>query len=481
MRNILLATIYIQSALHKLGRSSRATVGSPAAQNKSLILVGLMIPFMMLVFNASVFEVTLPTIRDIFHIRADVTAWIMTAYNLPFIISMPLYGRLGDELGRRRLFIAGIITFLIGTLLTLSAANLGWFIAGRVIQGLGSAGVVPLSIAIIAQHFPVNQRGQAMGTWNSIGPITNIAAPLLSGFLIDYLNWRIVFGPVLLVSLLALGVVWQQTPSKQRPVTPGIWRTFDWVGATLFAVATTTLMFYFSSPAITGVAALQDWRLLALTLLCFGAFIAWEKRQAAPYIELSIFANKIFSLASSCAALRMFVMSGLSFIIPLYLADIHHLNAASTGFMLMAHAGSLLLTMRIGGQWADRWHSRWPVMMGLSLQLSVMIGFALAPATAPLWILAMGLMIHGVSAGLSLAPLHRACVGKVATDQAGVAAGLYSTVRFGGTMLGPALSGLTLQHGLNQSLLPIAAYQTVFWLIAGIALVGVIVGWGLRD
>jgi EmrB/QacA subfamily drug resistance transporter len=480
MRNIPVP-IQLPVALDKLWRAPTVTDEQTTTQNKQMVLVGLMVPFVMVIFNMSVFEVTLPTIRDVFQIKADIAAWIMTAYTLPFMISMPLYGRLGDALGRRRLFLAGMVVFLLGTLITLSAVNLAWFILGRAVQGLGSAGVVPLSMAIIAQLFPVNERGKAMGTWNSIGPVTNITAPLLSGFLIDYLNWRIVFGPVLLVTLIAMGVVWRRVPPKQEPVARDVLRTFDWGGVLLLAAAATTLMFYLSSQTITGVATLQDWRLLLLTLAGFVVFIIWEKRQPRPYIDLTIFSHKIFSLASTCAALRMFVMNGVGFIVPLYLADVYHLSAASTGLMLMTHAGALLLTMRLGGQWADRWHSRSPVAIGLTLQFSVMVGFALAPATSPLWLLAVGLMIHGVSAGLSLAPLHRAAVGKTPAEQAGIAAGLYSMVRFCGTMLGPALGGVALQHGLNQALLPVAAYQAVFWLIAGTALLGMIVSWGLRD
>jgi MFS family permease len=177
----------------------------------------------------------------------------------------------------------------------------------------------------------------------------------------------------------------------------------------------------------------------------------------------------------------MVAMSGLGFLFPLYLADIHDLSATTTGAILMTHAAALLLTMRVGGQLADRWSSRWPVTIGMSIQVGVIAGLALLPAAAPLWLIAAGLIGHGLSAGLSLAALHRASVGKVSAAQAGTAAGLYSMVRFMGTILGPALSGVLLQQGLDRAWLPITAYQMAFWLIAGIVSVGILLGWGLQE
>jgi EmrB/QacA subfamily drug resistance transporter len=480
MKIIQTPTLF-RSARHKLRQPWSDFEARLALHDNQVILISLMAPFVMLVFNEVVFQLTLPTMRDVFQIRADVVAWIMTAYTLPFMISMPLYGRLGDELGKRRLFVAGIITFLAGTLITVSATSLPWFMVGRIIQGLGSAGVVPLSMAIIAQRFPIQERGKALGTWNSIGPVTNITAPLVVGLLVDYLNWRLAFGPVLLVGLGAAWIIWKRVPAAPRKVDPVGLARFDWPGVLLLTLTLTTFMFYLSSQQITGVAPLQDWRLLALSLLLFTIFFTWEKRQISPYIDLKLFTNKTFSRASICAGLRMFAMSGISFIAPLYLADIHQLNASVTGFILVAHAGALLFTMRLGGQLADSWRSRRPVTAGMAIQTGAIASLAVLPATAPLWAVALGLAIHGLSAGLSLAALHRASLGKVPPEKTGIAAGLYGLVRFAGTMLGPALGGILLQWGLDQGFLPVLAYQLVFWLMAGVVFLGVVIGSGLEE
>lgn len=445
------------------------------------ILVSLMVPVVMVIMNNTMFNVALPTIRDTFHIQAEVAAWMITVYTIPFMVSMPLYGRLGDELGKHRLFLLGISTFMVGTIIVLSATELPLIILGRIIQGIGSAGVVPLCMAIISQVFPPAERGKALGTWNSIGPVTGIGAPFLAGLLIDYLSWRTIFGPILLAGLAAAAVIHSRIPAEHKRTHPNSLRSFDWVGVAFLTLGVTTTVFYLSSQVITGVDSLRDWRLLILALVFLMAFVAWEKRHKNPYIALSIFSDKTFSRASLCSGIRMFAMSSISFLVPLYLTDVHHLSAASTGSILMLHAGALLVTMRIGGQLADRWNSRRPVLIGLVVQVSSMIVMALLPASISLKILLTIIILHGLGAGLSLAALHRASLSKIPNEQTGTAAGVYSMVRFGGNVLGPTVGGVVLQHGLDQALLPIMAYQTVFWFITGVTVLGIFVGWGLYE
>lgn len=447
------------------------------------LLAGLMIPFAMMILNVVMFGVALPTVRAGFNIQADVTSWLVTAYMLPFITLMPLYGRLGDGLGKRRLLLAGVSVFLAGTTINLAAAGLPWLIVGRVIQGVGAAGINPLCIAIISERFAPEERGQALGTWNAVGPAAAVVGPLLAGFLIDRWGWRPIFGPVWLAGLLALWLVKSLVPAGDRPfVQPGFLRTLDWGGVGLLAATTTALVFYVSSRPITGVEPLQDWRLLGLAVLFFAAFLFWEKQQSNPFVPLGIFNYRSFSRASLGAGVRMFTMSSVTgFLLPLYLHDVHRLNAAAIGVIAMLHAGALLVTMRLGGRQADRWGSRWLVVGGAAVQATVMVYLALLPGTVWVGAVALGLVIHGLGAGVYLAALHRSAMSRVPMPQTGVAAGLYSMVRFSGTMLGIALAGVLLQYGLDRAWPSIQAYQLVFWFVAAVALAGVVTGWGLRE
>ncbi len=471
-------TTSIAASSHSTLTNRRSSV--PSNNNNQTVLYGLMVPFVMVILNLVLFNIALPAIRDNFNVQADTVAWLITAYMVPFMISMPLYGRLGDELDKQQLFLFGIVTFLLGTFVSTLSGSFSQLLVGRAIQGLGAASVVPLSMATISQIFPSTEQGKALGTWSSVGPMTGILAPSLGGLLIDYISWRTVFGPVLLVGFIAVWIVRSYLPDQQTSSRSGVLRTFDWGGVALLGLTMTLLTFYLSSPTITGVVVLQDWRLLSLTLIFFGTFILWERRQAKPYVFLSIFKDSVFSRAAFSAGVRMFVMSGVGFLLPLYLTDIYQLSATFISFIVMAHAGALFTTMRIGGQLADRWNSRRPVTIGMITQCLVMVGFALLPADAPLWFVGGGMIMHGLGAGLSLAALHRASMGRVPEAQVGMAAGVYSLVRFMGMGLGPILAGVALQQGLNQGLLMIEAYHIVFWMIAGVTVSGIVSGIGLR-
>lgn len=452
------------------------------ASPETLILIGLMAPSLMVGMDHHVFAVALPTVRAYWNMDTDTAAWASMIYSLPFMALMPLYGRLGDGLGKRRLLLGGMTIFLCGTVLVISAPTLGWFMSGRVIQGIGTAGFVPLGMAIIVQWFPPNERGKALGAWNSIVPLSGLVFPFFGGLLVDNWGWRAIYPPIMLTGLAALLVVRTNVPTLgQRKVDPAFLRTFDWVGVILLTAAMSTLLFFASSRPITGVDGLRDWRLAMLCLVFFGALILWERKQRSPYVNLALFQGRVFSASAFSAGLRMLLMSSISFVMPLYLTDIHRLNASLIGIAISTQAGMLFMISRAGGQLADRWGSRRPVLLSMAGLLALMASLALAPATLPVWILFGWSALHGLVIGLSLAPLHRAALHNIPNQESGSAAGLYSMVRFAGQIMGVAIAGVVLQRGLAGAATPINAYQTVFWLYAGVAALGLFTGWGVQE
>jgi EmrB/QacA subfamily drug resistance transporter len=397
------------------------------------------------------------------------------------MVLMAVYGRLSDGLGKRRLILIGIVIFSLGTTFTLFAPDLNWLMIGRVIQGIGAAGMMPLAMAFISTIFPARERGKALGTWSTIGPGTAFVSPLIAGFLIDLWGWRVAFAPPLLVGLLTLVVVWRVVPAGLSVIKRGFLRRFDWIGVILLTAAVTFLLFYLSSRPITGVESLRDWRLLIATIIFVVSFLVWEKRTADSFVDLTIFRNRTFSLATVAGMMRMFTMAGVAFLLPLYLADVYQVNAATIGGMMMISPGAMALMVRFGGQAADRWGSRWPVSIGLLVQMSVMLMLSQLPVTTPFWVLAIILAYHGLGAGFVLAALHRAALGGISEAQMGAAAGIYSMIRFAGVVIGTALAGVILQHYFDLAVPLIDAYQVVFLVFGGFALAGVLIGLNLHE
>ncbi len=468
-------------------------LGQARGDSPNAALAGLMLPTIAMVFTQSTVSVALPALRAQFALRADAAAWLVTAYMLPYMIFMPLYGRLGDGLGRRRLIYVGLVIFGMGTLLCLTAPTLPLLIAGRCIQGVGASGLMPLAMAVVSDLFPGVQRGRALGTWNSAGPAAAIVGPLFAGALLMDFGWRIIFVPSVCFTLLALVLIPRVVPAG-RSLQPRLLRQFDWVGVVLLGSALITGVFYLSSQPITGVPPLRDWRLLGAALGLALLFGWWERRRLTPFIDFGILRNGNFRWASVAAALRMVALGSVGFLAPLYLAEVRGLSAPPIGLIMTLHAAMLLVTMRVGGQLADRVGSSWPVTLGTGGQGLALVVLALLSPVAPLWLAVAVLMSHGLAAGLSLAALHRAALGDVPIERVGAAAGLYSMVRFSGSVVGSALVGVLLQSGLERAALEstldegvaasfavVDAYRFVFVCIAFAAALGVAIGIRLHN
>jgi EmrB/QacA subfamily drug resistance transporter len=437
-----------------------------------------MIPLTMVIINRSMFSVALPGIRSAFGLRADAAAWMVTSYSLPFVVFMPLYGRLADVLNKRRLLTMGVLLFAGGTIAAFLAPGLPLFVAARVLQGVGSAAVTPVSMALISDSHPPSSRGKALGTWNSIGPVCFMAGPVLAGFLVDSYGWRAMFPPVLFVALGSLATFALTVPTGSR-ASERFLRSFDWPGALLLAGATVGLVFYMSSRPITGVAPLRDLRLLLPALALLAAFVLQEKRALSPFVPLRVFGYTNFSAAAAAAGIRMISMGGVAVLLPLMLRDVHDLSASTIGLIMMGQAAPLLATMRLGGALADRWDRRWPVVIGASGQV---VAMALAGlAGAHLAILMGALVLYGLCSGLSLAALHGNALEHVPRDESGLAAGLYSMLRFAGIMTGSALAGVVLQFGLDRRPEGPSAYLDVFLFMAAVTAVGVLLGGRMRS
>ncbi len=461
-------------------RQSNSEAGAAFRRRSRAILVALFFPTMAMILSGSMFGVALPTVRDEFGMTADVAAWLNIAFSLPFMMFMPLYGRLGDELGKSPLLFAGILVFAAGSLLAMTAPGLPFIFLGRLIQGAGAAGITPLSLAIIAERFSEQERGRAMGIWNSVAPATSIFAPSIGGFLIDSAGWRTIFLPVLVIGVVAMLIVRIRLPTLRSARNWAALRAFDWVGAILMGGTIAMLVFFVSSRPITGVEPLRDMRLAAGVLFCFSLFIFWENRRHNPLIDLEIFRVATFRSASIAAAFRMSMMVGIAFVLPLYLADLYDLNASTIGLLASLHSIALFLSIRMGASVADRWSNRWLVAGSLAMQVGMMSYYALLPEQLPLFWIAVGNIGHGFGAGVSLAALHRTALGDIAPEQTGSAAGVYSMVRFAGSMLATALAGALLQFGFDSGYTELFSYQSAFGFLAAMGVIGIWFGSRLR-
>ncbi len=446
---------------------------SSRTQNPNQLLYSLMIPGIILPLAGWMFSVSVPIIRSEFQIEADTAAWIVTAFSLPFMLIMPVYGRLSDGLGKRRLLLMGITIYSIGTFFAFQSNSLQSLIIARIVQGIGIGGTLPLTLALITEVFSPDERGKAMGLFSTVGPITGVVGPILAGYIVARWGWRMAFTPPLFVGILSIAAVYFLIPSSGKKIDFQYLKKFDWGGVVLLALCLTGLLFYLSSRPITGVDSLQDWRLLLATLVFASLFVWYEGRQLNPFIRIGILSNRALSFGSACALVRMILLSGgFGFLMPQYLNSVYQLTPEQTGYYLMLNPAAMILFVRLGGGWADRVGSQRITMTGFSIIGISLFWITRLPfgdvADFQRWTIVIPIILFGIGAGLMLAALHRAALNDVSEDEMGSASGIYSMIRFLGSALGAAIGGILLQYFEgrypgNASL----AFQSVYtWFIA---------------
>ena len=453
---------------------------SSAAGRK--LMLSMMTPQIVIIGFMMMFSVAVPLIRDQFDLDADVTAWLVIAYTLTYVTSLPLYGRLADDVGIRKLFLVGIGLFFIGTGLGSISKSFPTLLLSRAIQGLGSGGVSPLCMSVIYDRFSDGERGKAIGTWTAVGPLSGMIAPVVAGFLIVRFGWRSIYMPIIVLSAVALVVLRFTIPSfKGGTRLKTFLHSFDVPGFLLLSGTTVFLVCYASSRPVTGVAPFSDIRLLAGMAACLVCFILWERKCRSPFVDFKLFGDRAFVRACLSAGMRMVAMGGINLLFPLYLVDVHGKRASHIGTAIMLHGAAILTFSRLGGSLADRWNSRWPVIIGMSVQAIFLLAISMVRGSGSAT-LAIGLLIaHGLGAGLALAALHHSSMVRVPPDRRAAAAGLYNMMRFSGSLLGSALVGVILQAGLDLLESPVAAYQRAFWFLSVAALMGAAISLVIKD
>ncbi len=450
-------------------------------RQKRRILFALMLPQLTIVLNLSIINVALPAIRAAFDAPTDLMAWVVTVYMLPYVAMMPLYGRLGDELGVQRMLVLGMGVFLVGTTVNAFSQSLPALLIGRFIQGLGASGMSPLAIAMITRIFSVKTRGRALGQWNSVGPIAGLTGSLLGGVIIDMLGWRSTFFMPILSGGFALAMVYRFVQPPERRLRLDHLRSFDWLGVVLLSATLAFLLFYVTSRPITGRQPFTDWRLLLVAIFLLLGFVWQERRMRVPFIDLSLLRDGDYLKVCITAALRMFVMSGVSFLTPLYLADVKGLSATAIGVISMIRSAGLFPTMYFGGQVADRWGSRLPMVLGMSIQ-AASVGLLIASGPDKNVVLIVsGLVLNGLGAGVVLPALHRGAMSGAEGERGGTAAGLYSMIRFWGMMLGTAMVGVLLQVLLDRGDTALSSYRLAFASTIVVGGIGVVTAFLMRE
>jgi EmrB/QacA subfamily drug resistance transporter len=392
----------------------------------------------MIMLDNTVVNVALPSIRKDLGVGVSQLEWTVNAYALTFAVLMLTGGKLADLLGRRLIFIVGLVVFTGASLWCGLADSAGMLIAARVVQGAGAALMNPATLSIISATFPPRERGAALGIWAGVSAMALAIGPLLGGLITEHIGWHWIFFinvPVGALAIVASRLFIREsrdTSHVQRLDLPGLVTS----GAGLFALTyalTEGNRYGWSSARILG--------LLAAAVVLLGAFVLLERHQRLPMLDLSLFRNRTFAGANVTALLVTLGMFGVFFFLSIFMQSVLHYSPVKAGATFLPMTILIILVAPIAGRLSDRIGSRWLMAGGMVLVSASGIVFAQLSTSSNFWTLLPGMLLGGVGMASVMSPMTASALGAVPVDKAGVGSGVLNTFRQVGGSLGIAMMG----------------------------------------
>ncbi|HET8660114.1 MAG TPA: MDR family MFS transporter [Micromonosporaceae bacterium] len=462
--------------------------------------------------DVSIVAAALPTLVGEFH-RPDLYSWAVTAYLLTETASVPLYGKIGDLYGRKRVLHVAIALFLVGSVLCGASGSMWQLVAFRGLQGLGAGGLVSSALAIVADITSARARGRYQGYFISTFALASLVGPLVGGFFVDGPGWRWAFYvnvPLGLLSMAVTGRLLQMPPHRGKAVVDwwGIGLVFSGVSALLLAISTGGRHYAWTSPEVAGM--------LAGAVVLIGCFAFRERHAREPILPLRLFGNSVFLVSMSLSFVIGAVIFGALAFMPQFLQLARGDTATQAGLMMTPMLGGAVVTSTVVGRMVSR-HGRYRIFPigGMAAMATALLLLSRVHAGIPYIELLLPITLLGVGMGLTMPILTVAVQNSVEFQDLGVASSAIVFFRSLGGSIGAAVFGAVLiarldarlpQHvpglhgGVNSIIdtpervagLPLAlregvrvSYATsmheVFLIAAPVALAAFVLAWFLRE
>jgi EmrB/QacA subfamily drug resistance transporter len=383
----------------------------------------------MAFIDGSALNVALPALQTGLRANGVQLLWVVNAYLLMLAALIPIGGSLGDLLGRKRVFAIGIGLFMTASLVCGLAPSIEFLIGARLLQGLGSALMIPGSLAIISAFFDPSKRGRAIGTWSAVTTIVTVAGPVLGGVLSGAGLWRGVFLINLPIGVAALAVVLLKVPESRDERSEG---RIDFVGAALLAVGLAGLTYAFISAPDLGFGNTRVLASLVVGIIGVTVFVVVEARSAHPMIPLTLFSSRTFSGTNLLTFGLYGALSAGLFFLSLDLVQAQSYSMAAAGLAFTPFALVLTALSRWAGGLVDKAGPRLPLIVGPAIAGVAFLFMAfsgLSDGPSHYWVTFFpGVVLLGVGMGITVAPLSTAVMSSVATHFAGTASGINNAV-----------------------------------------------------
>ncbi len=462
-----------------------------------LVLVTVIVGTFLGRLDQTIVNLALPKIIQDFGITVSSAGWIATAYILANAIFVPIWGKLGDTIGRKKVYVLGFVIFILGSVLAGLAWNLSSMIVFRIIQAIAGSADYPTAMAIIAVTFPAGkQRTQALGLWSASFAAAAVFGPLIGGPLIDNFSWRSVFLinlPVGIIGLIMALVYIKESVSEKKTVI------FDWWGAITLGISLSALVLVLDRGIDWGWLSLNSFMAYACMIIFSLIFYRVEKNISEPIIDFKFFKMGTFvNTLMNNFVVFMGMMGGI-FLIPIFASTYLGLDATQTGLLFMPMAFMMMVSSPLGGHFAGKIQPRYIIAASTFVAAIGLFLFSFLDPKSTIWDIIIPLSVMAFGLGFGMAQRTSLIASIVPENEVGIASSILALVRniagaFGIALFGTILSSATKTNVLNlanNSILhssdptivgqfvsliilkaQVLAYSTVFHISSLIVLIG---------
>jgi len=435
----------------------------------------------MATLDASIVNISLPRLSEVFDTEPSVVLWVTVAYLLVSVGLMLALGKVGDLLGRKKVYIIGLTVFTMGLILCWISQSVVQLIMSRIVQAVGAAMTAALSNAIVTDVFPDKERGKALGILGALVSAGLLSGPVLGGFLLDALDWPSIF--YVRVPVGVIGVIMALVLLKEQKVVSAELK-FDWAGTGILFAGLACLLLFFNLGGKQGFTDIPILALCAGAVVLLGLFIVIERRAAQPILDLDLFRNRIFASGVVSMGIMFLGISANTLLAPYYL--IHGVGhpARQAGLFLAVVSSTTLIIGPVSGWLSDKIGSRILCTTGMtfiSLALFLISRLGIESSTPEIL---LRFVLLGLGLGMFSSPNNSSIMGSVPRQNLSTGSAMIATVRQVGMSIGIAIAGaifawFTEDVPINMLDAPILinAFQNSLLVAAIICSIAIITSW----
>jgi EmrB/QacA subfamily drug resistance transporter len=450
----------------------------PVMSRRGWVTLNISIGVYMSTLDASIVNISLPTIVRSLNTDLTAVAWVVMAYLIVITGCLLLMGKLSDLFGQRRIYLIGFLTFTIGSGLCGFSPTIYFLIGSRMLQGLGASALMANGPAILTTAYPEHERGKALGISGAVVSAGFLTGPILGGLMVEHLGWRSIF-----FINLPIGAIGIYLSSKvlERAVPTGKVRVDLWGALLLFLFLTSLLLFL--NQIGQGSAPLL-WVWLFLSLSWFSLFIIIELLSPSPLVDLKLFRRRLFISSLGASFLSFWMSAAHAFVIPFFLQNILEFSPSKVGMLIFPVALTVMVMAPFGGRFSDRVGVRIPATIGLTLTSLTVFSFTLLKPGASDFDILWRQIVLGIGISLFNPANNSAIIGSLSREKVGLASSFLALARNLGMVIGVAFAEMVIALSLLATPLERAnggpsleSIQDVWKLVLIIGLTAILISW----